>query len=103
MRLSEGATPLAKPRADSPVLQSQYTGVVVGCTHNDLGTSIDLRFQSTSSKQALNEGRVDSHHFLMTHNQALLLAKYLLETTGQSLPKRTRPSFWRRLMPKRNK
>lgn len=71
MRPSEGATPLAKRRDDSPVLQSHYTGLVVGWTHNDLGTSIDLHFQSTSSKQALNEGRVDSHHFLMTHNQGL--------------------------------
>ncbi len=88
---------MAEPRAVSPLLQSQYTGVVVGWTHNDLGTSIDLRLQSAHSKQALNEKRVDSHHFLMTHNQALLLAKYLLDTTGQVLPARQKPSIWRRI------
>lgn len=82
---------------------TDHRGVLVGWTHNDLGSSIDLRIQSTTSKQALDENRVDSHHFLMTHNQALLLAKFLLDATGQSLPKRTRPSLWRRVMPKRNK
>lgn len=80
-----------------------HRGVVVGWTHHDLGTSIDLRIQSTISRQALDEHRVDSHHFLMTHNQALLLAKFLLDATGQSLPKRTRPSLWRRLTRRRNK
>ncbi len=82
---------------------ADYRGVVVGWTHNDLGSSIDLRIQSAASQQALNEHRVDSHHFLMTHNQVLLLAKFLLDATGQSLPQRTRPSLWRRMMPKRNK
>lgn len=89
-----------KTEASAP---ADHRGVLVGWTHNDLGSSIDLRIQSTTSKQALDENRVDSHHFLMTHNQALLLAKFLLDATGQSLPKRTRPSLWRRMMPKRNK
>ena len=82
---------------------AEHRGVVVGWTHHDLGTSIDLRLQSATSKQALDESQVDSHHFLMTHNQALLLAKFLLDATGQTLPLRTRPSLWRRLMPRRNK
>jgi hypothetical protein len=89
-----------KPDETEP---AEHRGVVVGWTHNDLGTSIDLRIQSAISRQALDEKHVDSHHFLMTHNQALLLAKFLLDATGQSLPKRTRPSFWRRIMPGRNK
>jgi hypothetical protein len=80
-----------------------HRGVVVGWTHNDLGTSIDLRIQSTISRQALDEHRLDSHHFLMTHNQALMLAKFLLDATGQSMPLRTRPSLWRRITPRRNK
>lgn len=80
-----------------------HRGVVVGWTHNDLGTSIDLRIQSAASRQALDEHRVDSHHFLMTHNQALLLAKFLLDATGQSMPLRTRPSLWQRLTRRRNK
>ena len=73
------------------------TGVIVGWTHHELGSSIDLRIQSARSKQALDNDEIDSHHFLMTHNQALLLAKYLLDATGQTLPERTPPSLWRRI------
>ncbi|MEP7350631.1 MAG: hypothetical protein ABI668_11880 [Sphingorhabdus sp.] len=73
------------------------TGVVVGWTHHDLGSSIDLRIQSAQSKLALNNDEIDSHHFLMTHNQALLLAKYLLDATGQILPAKQKPALWRRI------
>ena len=82
---------------------AEYRAVVVGWTHHSLGTSIDLRIQSTVSKEALDDNQIDSHHFLMTHNQALLLAKYLLDTTGQTLPQRVKPSLWRRVLPKRQK
>lgn len=82
---------------------AEYRAVVVGWTHHGLGTSIDLRIQSTVSKQALDDNQIDSHHFLMTHNQALLLAKYLLDATGQTLPQRVKPSLWRRVLPKRQK
>jgi hypothetical protein len=81
----------------------EHRGVVVGWTHNDLGASIDLRIQSTTSKQALNEHRVDSHHFLMTRNQALLLAKFLLDATGQTLPPKVEVPAWRRILKRRNK
>lgn len=81
----------------------EHRGVVVGWTHHDLGSSIDLRLQSTVSRAALDENRVDSHHFLMTHSQALMLAKFLLDTTGQSLPQKRKPSVWRRLFSERNK
>jgi hypothetical protein len=38
---------------------AEHRGVVVGWTHNDLGSSIDLRIQSATSQQALNQKRVD--------------------------------------------
>jgi hypothetical protein len=89
-----------KSESDEP---AEHRGVVVGWTHNDLGTSIDLRIQSTVSRAALDENRVDGHHFLMTHSQALMLAKFLLDATGQSLPQKGKPSLWRRLTGIRNK
>ena len=92
----------AKKKAE-PTEPAEYRAVVVGWTHHGLGSSIDLRSQSTVSRQALDNDQVDSHHFLMTHNQALLLAKYLLDATGQELPQRVKPSFWRRFLPKRQK
>jgi hypothetical protein len=90
----------AKPEIPEP---AEHRGVVVGWTHHDLGSSIDLRIQSTVSRAALDENRVDSHHFLMTHNQALLLAKFLLDATGQSLPQKGKLPLWRRLTGSRNK
>ncbi|WP_239016688.1 hypothetical protein [Sphingorhabdus pulchriflava] len=86
-----------------PTEPAEHRAVVVGWTHHGLGSSIDLRIQSTVSRQALDNDQVDSHHFLMTHNQALLLAKYLLDSTGQTLPQRVKPSIWRRFLPKRQK
>jgi hypothetical protein len=82
---------------------AEHRGVVVGWTHHDLGASIDLRIQSTVSRAALDANRVDGHHFLMTHSQALMLAKFLLDATGQSLPQKRKPSLWRRFFGERNK
>jgi hypothetical protein len=82
---------------------AEHRGVVVGWTHNGLGSTIDLRIQSAVSRQALDEKNVDSHHFLMTHNQALLLAKYLLDATGQTLPPKARMPLWRKLTGAHNK
>jgi hypothetical protein len=97
---------MAKRPADKNTESSQpaeHRGVVVGWTHNGLGSSIDLRIQSAVSQKALDESQVDSHHFLMTHNQALLLAKYLLDATGQTLPPKARLPLWRKLTGARNK
>ena len=91
-----------KAKAESSEL-AEHRGVVVGWTHHDLGSSIDLRIQSTVSRAALDENRVDGHHFLMTHSQAVMLAKFLLDATGQSLPQKGNPSLWRRLTGRRNK
>ena len=52
-------------RSKKPELTSSTGGVVVGWTHHDLGTSIDLRIQSVQSKQALDSNDIDSRHFLV--------------------------------------
>jgi hypothetical protein len=49
-------------------------GVVVGWVHHPVGTGIDLTLQSAVSAEALARDQVNSHHFLMTRNQALLVA-----------------------------
>ena len=83
--------------AQTPPPPIEASGVIVGWTHNNMGTSIDLRIQSAHSKRALDDKLIDSHHFLMTHNQALLLAKYLLDATGQTLPAKQKPSIMQRI------
>ena len=45
--------------------------------------------------QLAREGRIEAHHVLMTRNQALLMARYLLDTTGQTLVIPEKPRGWR--------
>ncbi|CAN5255471.1 hypothetical protein BH10PSE12_BH10PSE12_05230 [soil metagenome] len=71
---------------------------LVGWTHATLPHGIDLRVQCAVSSAALENQEIEVQHLLMTRNQALLLAKYLLDITGQTLPSKQRPSllgrFW---------
>ena len=79
-------------------IASQHgTGVLVGWTHADLGSNIELRVQNARSRFALENGEHESHGVLMTRNQALLLAKYLLDATQQTLPKPVKHSLWRKV------
>ena len=70
-------------------------GVLVGWSHSPCGNGINLRVQSAQSQVDLREGRIDAHHLLMTRNQALLMARYLLDTTGQTLDIPEKPHGWR--------
>ena len=70
-------------------------GALVGWSHSPCGSGINLRVQSAQSQDALRAGRIDAHHLLMTRNQALLMARYLLETTGQTLDMPEKPHGWR--------
>ena len=70
-------------------------GVLIGWSHSPCGSGINLRVQSAQSQDALREGRIDAHHLLMTRNQVLLMARYLLESTGQSLDMPEKPHGWR--------
>jgi hypothetical protein len=60
-------------------------GVVVGWKHFPIGRGIDLTVQSTTQSGSKPD-QIHERHLLMTNNQALILAKYLLDVTGQSLP-----------------
>jgi hypothetical protein len=91
---------MAKKPVTKKAEPDEHRGVVVGWTHHDLGSSIDLRIQSTVSQAALDEKQIDSHHFLMTRSQALMLAKFLLDATGQSLPEKRKAPLLRRLLNK---
>ncbi len=63
-------------------------GVLVGWTHSEFTGRIDLRLQAVQSTRAGSHGEPDSHHFMMTPNQAALLANYLFEITHRSPPRR---------------
>ncbi|MBB4613079.1 hypothetical protein [Novosphingobium taihuense] len=73
----------------------ELSGVVIGWKHRAFARNIHLTVQSTSKARPTPDA-VDTHHLLMTRNQAMLLANYLMRATGQELPDR-RPSLWQRL------
>jgi hypothetical protein len=83
----------SEPHAEQAA--AERFGVLVGWTHSPCGEGINLRVQSAESRAALSAGRVDVGHLLMTRNQALLLARYLLDATGQALDAADRPHRWR--------
>lgn len=75
---------------------AQAYGVLVGWSHSPCGDGINVRVQCAATRADLKAGRIDSRHVLMTRNQALLLARYLLEATGQQLAASDRPHGWRK-------
>jgi hypothetical protein len=82
--------------AAEPEAGTERYGVLVGWTHSPCGSGISVRVQSAASRADLAAGRIDSHHLLMTRNQALIFARYLLDATGQALPENDRRPGWRR-------
>ena len=71
--------------AESPIDRDDY-GVLVGWTHSEFADKLDLRLQCVQSTRHLRQAEVDNHHIVMTPNQAVLLANYLFEVTGQTAP-----------------
>lgn len=80
------------PSDDTP---HELSGVVIGWKHRAFARNIHLTVQSTSKSRPTPDS-VDTHHLLMTRNQAMLLANYLICATGQEVPVRRR-SIWQRL------
>ena len=72
-------------------------GVLLGWSHARTSRGIQLKVQSTSSERP-NPRDIAARNYLMTRNQALILAKYLLDVTGQSLPARPAEGRLRRLL-----
>lgn len=75
-------------------------GVLVGWSHVPISHGMQLKMQSVSAEGRQTD-RIAARSYHMTRNQAMILAKYLLEATGQTLPPRARGGrmmrFWRRL------
>ena len=80
---------------DKPSTALQNYGVLVGWSHSPCGNGVNLKLQSARSQVALRNGEIDANNLLMTRNQALLLARYLLAATGQTLDIPDRPHGWR--------
>lgn len=70
---------------------------LVGWTHLDMPNGIDLRVECARSRIALDNDLIEQQDIVMTRNQALLLARYLLKVTGQTLQEEAKPTFWARV------
>ena len=64
---------------------------VIGWVHHALPHGVELRIQSARSSEALREGAIETSRLVMTRNQALLLARSLLQATDQMLDEPQRP------------
>ncbi|MGV3512554.1 MAG: hypothetical protein ACO1OX_11200 [Novosphingobium sp.] len=74
----------------------ELSGVVVGWKHRAFARNIHLTVQSSRTTRPTPDA-IDTHHLLMTRNQAMLLANYLMRLTGQEIPVRPRRTLWQRL------
>lgn len=74
-------------------------GVLVGWSHEEFNGRLDLRMQCARSQSDNRPKDIASHHFMMTRNQAVVLANYLLSVTGQNVPPRKRKGLLARLIP----
>lgn len=89
------ATPDANAGEAEQTGREDY-GILIGWKHHVLSRGIDLTVQTTE-RGNLAPGATDARHLLMTNNQALLLAKYLLDVTGQTLPQKPKRGLFARL------
>jgi len=71
--------------------------VIVGWSHTPFSRGIQLRLQSRRA-EGPNAQKVELQRFLITRNQALILARYLLDATDQHLPARRPDGPLSRLM-----
>jgi len=86
-----------QPSAVARKFGDEMPTALVGWTHLDMPNGIDLRLECARSRIALDNNVIEQRDIVMTRNQALLLARYLLKVTGQTLPEEQPPSLWTRL------
>ena len=63
-------------------------GVLVGWSHHPMGERLDLKLQCIQSTRGLEKDEIDSHHFVMTREQATVLANYLFKIADATPPRR---------------
>ena len=78
-------------------IEAETPRALVGWTHLDMPNGIDLRMECARSRFALENDMIEQRDIVMTRNQALLLARYLLKVTGQTLTEEAQPSMWSRV------
>lgn len=86
-----------QPVGNPQKIDAETPRALVGWTHLDMPNGIDLRMECARSRFALENDMIEQRDIVMTRNQALLLARYLLKVTGQTLAEEARATMWSRL------
>ncbi|MCB2058122.1 MAG: hypothetical protein H6916_11905 [Novosphingobium sp.] len=73
---------------DREALPPEMLGVLVGWSHLKQGDGLNLNLQCVRSRDERSRPEVDSHHLMLTNQQAAVLANYLFEASGQTQPVR---------------
>ena len=76
---------------------SNCDGVLIGWDHHAFAGRIGLRLQSARAVRGGAPDDIRQHHLIMTRNQAVLLAQYLMGVTGQEGFRPKRRGFLARL------
>jgi hypothetical protein len=72
-------------------------GVLVGWTHREFNGRLNLQLQTIQSTRLASPDDADAHHFILTKNQAAVLANYLYQVSGQTPPRPHRRSWLKRV------
>ena len=70
-------------------------GALVGWTHQDLGDRVVVRMQSKQRFNAEDGDDLDEYHYVMTKNQAAVLANYLFSISGRLPQQKSRLRWFR--------
>jgi hypothetical protein len=79
-------------------LVNESYGVLVGWTHIGLNDRLILKIESTCVSQDGKPDDIHENHFMMTQNQAMLLANSLLNMSNMSPPVRRKKSVIQRII-----
>ena len=70
-------------------------GALVGWTHQDLGERLVVRMQSKQRFSGDDSDEIDEYHYVMTKNQAAVLANYLFSISGRLPQQKSRLRWFR--------
>jgi hypothetical protein len=92
---AEARIPEAMP--PEAIIDADIYGALVGWTHSEFNGRLDLRLQSARNLRGKKPGDIQTHHLLMTQNQALLLGNYLLKLSGRQPPIQRKRGWLKRI------
>ncbi|MCW1404074.1 hypothetical protein OKA06_17835 [Novosphingobium sp. MW5] len=84
------------PEAEASAETRDHYGVLVGWKHTSVSDRLILQLQTMLAAGQAPKGGIDTSNVVMTHQQATVLANYLLQVAGAQPPpqRRSRLERW---------